>query len=532
MSATLGSMSSVFMSGSKGVGISSSYGGSSGLFYTVNGGATWLASDFPTATSTNSYSNMYVSIDGDNAIALVLSASPYTVYYSTDGGQTWLGSTFLGNPLSISGEGPVMSISGTNAILASSTGQGGVSIFYSTNGGQTWLEPTGTGIQANVYYGMQLVSSGAAIAISYGVVFYSTDFGASWTASTGGPGQYIGSGSINLSGNCVVTSTDGGVYYSTNGGATFSQSQYNGGNFTIGTASPNIMKINNNNNCIYVDNSGLLYYSSNGGALWFSSGTTLSDCNALFINTTGSAVTDGAIACNNSNSLYSTDAGHTWTASTTTISGPTQKGAISLVNQNGVVSTNSAFYYTGDGGINWSQLPLPPPIICFKEGSKILTDTGYKLVQELRNGDLVKSVSSGFKKIEHIGFSKMYHNANDVRSKDKLYRCPTSEYPELIEDLIVTGCHSILVKSFNDHEQMEKTQEVLGRICVTDKHYRLPACVDDRTKIFEEEGVHTIWHFSLENSDYYMNYGVYANGLLVETTSNRMMLELSGMTLV
>jgi hypothetical protein len=172
------------------------------------------------------------------------------------------------------------------------------------------------------------------------------------------------------------------------------------------------------------------------------------------------------------------------------------------------------------------------PIVCFKEGSKILTEKGYIAVQDLRNGDLVKTVSSGFKKIEHIGYSKMYNNVNEIRSNDKLYRCSTSEYPELSEDLIITGCHAILIKNFKDQEQIEKTQEVLGKIYITDKHYRLPACVDERTKIFEEEGVHTIWHFSLEHSDYYMNYGVYANGLLVETTSNRMMVELSGMTLV
>jgi hypothetical protein len=190
------------------------------------------------------------------------------------------------------------------------------------------------------------------------------------------------------------------------------------------------------------------------------------------------------------------------------------------------------FFPAGTNGYYVNYVDLSPDPICFKEGSKILTDKGYIAVQDLRNGDQVKTVSSGFKKIEHIGFSKMYNNANETRSKDKLYRCSTSEYPELTEDLIVTGCHSILVKSFKDHEQMEKTQEVLGRICVTEKHYRLPACVDERTKIFEEEGVHTIWHFSLEHSDYYMNYGVYANGLLVETTSNRMMVELSGMTLV
>jgi hypothetical protein len=169
---------------------------------------------------------------------------------------------------------------------------------------------------------------------------------------------------------------------------------------------------------------------------------------------------------------------------------------------------------------------------CFKEGSKILTDKGYILIQDLRKGDLVKTIFSGFKKIEHIGHSKMYHNVNDIRSTDKLYRCSTSEYPELTEDLIITGGHSILINDFKDHEQMEKTQDILKIICVTERHYRLPACVDDRTKIFEEQGVHTIWHFSLENTDYLKNYGVYANGLLVESTSNRMMVEKSGLTLL
>ena len=187
-------------------------------------------------------------------------------------------------------------------------------------------------------------------------------------------------------------------------------------------------------------------------------------------------------------------------------------------------------YATVDG-FNTNSL-LFDYIICFKEGTKILTDKGYNLIQNLRKGDLVKTVSSGFKKIEHIGHSKMYHNANNIRSKDKLYRCPTSEYPELFEDLIITGGHSILIRDFKDSEQRLKTKDINGDTYVTDGYYRLPACVDDRTKIFDQEGIHTIWHFSLENSNYYSNYGVYANGLLVESTSNRMMVELSGMTLL
>jgi hypothetical protein len=37
---------------------------------------------------------------------------------------------------------------------------------------------------------------------------------------------------------------------------------------------------------------------------------------------------------------------------------------------------------------------------------------------------------------------------------------------------------------------------------------------------------------ALENNNYYMNYGVYANGLLVETCSKRYIKELSNMTII
>ena len=62
-------------------------------------------------------------------------------------------------------------------------------------------------------------------------------------------------------------------------------------------------------------------------------------------------------------------------------------------------------------------------------------------------------------------------------------------------------------------------------ISVSPLKTRLPACVDERAKIYEIEGTHTVYHLALEHDDYYMNYGVYANGLLVETSSNRMMEE-------
>jgi hypothetical protein len=60
----------------------------------------------------------------------------------------------------------------------------------------------------------------------------------------------------------------------------------------------------------------------------------------------------------------------------------------------------------------------------------------------------------------------------------------------------------------------------------------LPACVDERAKPYEKAGSHTIYHIALEHDDYYMNYGIYANGLLVETCSKRYLKELSNMILI
>jgi len=71
-----------------------------------------------------------------------------------------------------------------------------------------------------------------------------------------------------------------------------------------------------------------------------------------------------------------------------------------------------------------------------------------------------------------------------------------------------------------------------GDIYITDNKYRLPACVDLRNSVYEIPGPHTIYHLALENDDYKMNYGIYANGLLVETCSKRYLKELSKMELL
>jgi hypothetical protein len=174
-----------------------------------------------------------------------------------------------------------------------------------------------------------------------------------------------------------------------------------------------------------------------------------------------------------------------------------------------------------------------PSIPCFNKYTKILTNNGYIPIQFLKKGDLVKTLKHYFVPIHSIGFSEMDHRSQPEKIKNQLYKCSSDKYPEIFEDLIITGCHSILVNDFISDEQKKNAIKVNnGDIYVTDGRFRLPACVDDRTSVYEKPGNYTIYHLALENEDIYMNYGVYANGLLVESCSIQYLKELSGMTLI
>jgi hypothetical protein len=209
-------------------------------------------------------------------------------------------------------------------------------------------------------------------------------------------------------------------------------------------------------------------------------------------------------------------------------------------NRPGGLTFNETYIYTPITGTSpqrigryYLEQPIPPPTPpCFKKDTKILTDKGYIPVQYLRKGDLVKTFRNEYKAIEMIGKKLLTHDASQERNKKQLfvYRC--DQYPEILEDLVITGCHSILVDRFSCDQQREKTIETNGDIYVTDKKYRLPAYADEKAVIFEASGDYLIYHLALENEDYYMNYGIYANGLLVETCSKRYLKECSDMTLI
>jgi len=201
-------------------------------------------------------------------------------------------------------------------------------------------------------------------------------------------------------------------------------------------------------------------------------------------------------------------------------------------NSNGS-SSQAVVYVNGDSLNPDGNYYLYPAAPCFLEGSTILCEVDgvekYVPVEDLKKGTLVKTSLDGFKPVVLVGKGSLQNAGNDERTENRLYKCSPSKYSDLKEDLYITGCHSILEFPLTD-KQREDTLKRLGKLFVTDKKHRLMACDDERAVPWNSEGVYPIWHFALENADEGMNYGVYANGLLVETCSIKTLKNKSNMT--
>lgn len=182
---------------------------------------------------------------------------------------------------------------------------------------------------------------------------------------------------------------------------------------------------------------------------------------------------------------------------------------------------NTGFDLTTLGIYNANMYPYtaPPaaPVVCFLEGTQILCKDGSVAIENLQCGDLVKTLN-GYKAIVGIHKNNLVNPGTNERTVNRLYSYD--------DKLFVTGAHSVLVDSLTQ-EQKEKTAAHLGlvftedveKVFVAESKCKLMAYLDDNAKPWASEGDYTIWHIALENTDENANYGIYANGYLVESCS-------------
>ena len=162
-------------------------------------------------------------------------------------------------------------------------------------------------------------------------------------------------------------------------------------------------------------------------------------------------------------------------------------------------------------------------VSCFNHGTKILylnnyLEDEYIPIQHLRKGDLVKTYLHGYKAIKEIGKGQLLNDP--TISHHCMFKMEKTETNGLTEDLIVTGGHGIMVDELTE-TQSNLQEKIMFKQSFDGKHLLL-ASVSSDFQALRDNDVYTYYHFILENDgDIDKRYGVYANGLLMETPPER-----------
>jgi len=180
--------------------------------------------------------------------------------------------------------------------------------------------------------------------------------------------------------------------------------------------------------------------------------------------------------------------------------------------------------------------------ICFKEGTYILcfnkgTNDKYIPIEKLDQNVYVKTYKHGYKKVKYLIKTKLINSSK--KTINKLYVMKKTNNNTLLEDLYVTGSHALLKDQLTEKEEkkmdllLSKFKDINYKKMIDDKQ-KVLACFDKRFEEYNEEGYFNIYHIVLEDerNKTYKNYGIYANGILAESTMEKTLSKLNNFDLI
>jgi len=167
-------------------------------------------------------------------------------------------------------------------------------------------------------------------------------------------------------------------------------------------------------------------------------------------------------------------------------------------------------------------VPLAAPFVGFTEGTLITCKVNNKeetvAVQNLKPGMMVKTGDGLFRPVDKIGSRSLTNPTGSARVAERLYTLKKTDHPSLTADLTVTGNRSVLAHTVTDADRRQMIA-VHGRITVADKKFCVPCVADAKAQPAAVTGAVTIYNFSLVCPGRVTSYGVYANGLLVDSAN-------------
>jgi hypothetical protein len=162
---------------------------------------------------------------------------------------------------------------------------------------------------------------------------------------------------------------------------------------------------------------------------------------------------------------------------------------------------------------------------CFQKGTKILCENDiYVPIENIKVGDLVKTYKHGYQKVMRCVTRRSCDYVSN--SRNQIYRYTQKSNPELIEDLYLTGGHSLLVDELSETESndMKQSEWLESDFMVEDK-YKLMCCFNKKLEVSANQNVE-LYRIALEapeNATPTHVYGIWANGILSESSSNTSM---------
>jgi hypothetical protein len=177
------------------------------------------------------------------------------------------------------------------------------------------------------------------------------------------------------------------------------------------------------------------------------------------------------------------------------------------------------------GGIYTLNIPAPPipptpdpptpDPPCFNKGTKILCQNCnlsdpdiYIPIEDITLNTFVKTYKNNYVKVKNI------INGSFINDPNKFSKCmyKMKKTDNMIDDLIVTGRHSILLDNLTNFER-RKQIFFGGSISKIENKYLLIAAASNKFEQIKDEEEYTYYHLILENK----RYGIWANGILTES---------------
>lgn len=276
-------------------------------------------------------------------------------------------------------------------------------IIKSTNSGVSWSDSyTSGGITSVACSSDGVIVYGAQL--GYGLV-KSTDSGASWTmlnpggsplpagveTNVGYDTQNIYQIACDSTGTNIIMTTNYAavIYRSTDGGSTWSN-MYTIPNYSTNPQKPTLITSNKNGSVIYAafnNTDQNLYKSTNNGSSWTQVNT--SGVTGPYAGLSTNLAGDFIFVSDGSGYLNIVYATHADKSVLIPVGGSLITACMSYNNGNNIILMQNNATQTYLLGLQYPPAPPPQSLVCFAEGTRVLTQHGYKAIETLVFTDLI-----------------------------------------------------------------------------------------------------------------------------------------------